>query len=322
MKKRRRRRKQQGEQIELIAEIEDTGTRLDVFINKKVETLSRSRIHKLIEEGMVRVNGIDAKPSMKVKDNQAIVIVLPEPKKLELSAEDISIEILYEDNDIIVVNKPKGLVVHPACGNASGTLVNALLFKCGQLSSINGVVRPGIVHRIDKDTSGVLVVAKNDNSHNGLSQQLKEHSIKRTYIALVNGNIKTQSGVINAPIGRHKVERKKMAVVDTGGRYAVTRFQVLENINGYTLIKAILETGRTHQIRVHMSYIGFPLVGDEVYGLKKPKLKVKGQMLHAEVLGFIHPATGNYMEFKAPIPDEFREVLDKLSFSHPGTLMK
>lgn len=299
------------EQIELIVGEEDEGTRLDVFINRKLGKLSRSHIQKLIEDGMVKVNGLNSKTSLKVKRDQLVEVNIPEPKKLEVDAQDIPIEILYEDKDVAVVNKPKGMVVHPACGNYSGTLVNAIMYKCDKLSSINGIIRPGIVHRIDKDTSGVLVIAKNDNAHMKLSQQLKNHTMTRRYVALVYGDLKNQKGIIDAPIARHKTERKKMAV-GKEGKSAVTHFEVIERLNGYTLIKASLETGRTHQIRVHMAYIGHPLVGDEVYGPKKPKIKVKGQMLHAEVLGFTHPATGEYMEFSAPMPQDFRDLLDKL----------
>ncbi len=299
------------EQIELIVRSEDEGTRLDVFINRNIDRLSRSHIQKMIEDGLIKVNGQNSKTSLKVKRDHLVEVNIPEPKKLEVDAQDISIEILYEDNHVAVVNKPKGMVVHPACGNYSGTLVNAILYKCGHLSSINGVIRPGIVHRIDKDTSGVLVIAKNDNAHTKLSQQLKDHTMTRRYIALAYGNIKNQKGIIDAPIGRHKNERKKMAVVKEG-KSAVTHFEVIESLNGYTLIKASLKTGRTHQIRVHMAYIGHPLVGDEVYGPKRPKIKAKGQMLHAEVLGFIHPDTGEYMEFRTPIPQDFKDLLDKL----------
>ena len=297
--------------IELTIDNKDEGKRLDVYINDKVEELTRSHIQKLIEDGMVKVNEVVPKTSMKVKAKQIVMINIPEPKQLEIEAEDIAVEILYEDYDLAVVNKPKGMVVHPACGTYSGTLVNALLFKCDNLSSINGVVRPGIVHRIDKDTSGVLVIAKNDNAHASLSGQLKEHTMKRVYYAIVYGNIKDQKGTIIAPIGRHKIERKKMAVVE-GGKHAATHFEVVENLSDYTFIKAILETGRTHQIRVHMSYIGHPLLGDEVYGPKKPKIKVQGQMLHAETLGFIHPSIEQYMEFNAPLPEEFKVLLKKL----------
>lgn len=297
---------------EFKVEAEDEGTRLDVFISRKLKELSRSHIQKLIEDESVKVEGKTGKASLKLKLNQIVEIEIPEPKGLDVAAQDIPIEILYEDGDIAVVNKPKGMVVHPACGNRSGTLVNALLFKCEKLSGINGVIRPGIVHRIDKDTSGILVIAKNDNAHIRLSSQFKEHSMKRRYTALVYGNIKGERGMIDAPIGRHKTDRKKFAVVDSGGKRAVTHFNVVKRYNGFTLIKAELETGRTHQIRVHMAYLGHPLVGDKVYGPKKEKLNVNGQMLHAELLGFVHPSTGKYMEFKTPLPEEFKDILKKI----------
>ena len=297
--------------IKLEVQHEDDGKRLDSYINSKVETISRSHVQKLIEEQLIKVDGLIQKSSYKIKKGQGIELNVPEPKKLELIAQDIPVQILYEDEDLVVVNKPKGMVVHPACGNYEGTLVNALLHQCSHLSSINGVIRPGIVHRIDKDTSGVLVVAKNDNAHMKLSEQFKEHSIKRRYVALVYGNIKTERGTINAPIGRHKTERKKMAII-AEGRSAVTHFEVIERFEGYSLIEATLETGRTHQIRVHMTYIGHSVAGDEVYGPKKQKIKTKGQMLHAELLGFIHPVTGEYLEFEAPLPEEFKEVLKKV----------
>lgn len=297
---------------ELLVGIEDEDIRLDVFINKKIPELSRTYVKKLIEEGNVLINNITPKPSTKVKSNQTVIVDLPEPRTLEIKAEDIPVEILYEDDDIVVVNKPKGMVVHPACGNYSGTLVNALLFRCNQLSSINGVVRPGIVHRIDKDTSGILVIAKNNKAHEILSQQLKSHTMKRKYIALVYGNIRENRLTINAPIGRHPVDRKKMAVVNKGGKHAITHITVKKRYSQYTLIEAELETGRTHQIRVHMAYIGHPVVGDPIYGNKKIKDLIKGQALHAKVLGFIHPTKKEYMEFKAPIPKDFEALLKKL----------
>jgi 23S rRNA pseudouridine1911/1915/1917 synthase len=302
---------QAEQKIECFVDEQSAGLRLDKFLNKKIDNLSRTYLHKLIQEGRVKLNEQILKPSFKVALNQAIVVNIPKIKELEVEAQELPIEILYQDQDLIVVNKAKGMVVHPAAGNYSGTLVNALLYEADHLSSINGVVRPGIVHRIDKDTSGVLVVAKNDMAHASLSKQLKEHTMKREYIALVHGVIKNDKGTINAPIGRHKEQRKKMAVVE-GGRHAVTHFEVLRRFDRYTLIKARLETGRTHQIRVHMAYIKYPLVGDEVYGPKKSKINVKGQMLHAAVLGFIHPRTGEYMEFSIPVPKEFDEVIQKI----------
>ena len=230
---------------------------------------------------------------------------------LKAEAEDIPLNIVYEDSDVIVVNKPQGMVVHPAPGNYSGTLVNGLLYHCKDLSTINGVIRPGIVHRIDKDTSGILVVAKNDNSHNFLSEQLRDHSMKREYYAVVEGRLKNDNGIIDKPLGRNKKDRLKMGIVE-GGRRAVTHYEVLERYNNTTLIKCILETGRTHQIRVHMASIGHPLIGDPLYGFKKQKFKLEGQMLHAKVLGFIHPTTKEYMEFSSELPGYFQELIEKL----------
>lgn len=298
--------------MNLNVDINDANKRVDVFISEKIETLSRSQVQKLIEDDKVFVNDKKIKSNYKIKDGDLIKVEIPDPVKIDVTPEDIDIEILYEDEDIVVVNKSQGMVVHPAAGNYTGTLVNALLSKCSNLSGINGAIRPGIVHRIDKDTSGVLVVAKNDIAHQNLSNQIKEHSVNRIYIALVEGIIKNDSGVINLPIGRHPVERKKMAVVSRGGRNAVTHFKVIERFKENTLIEARLETGRTHQIRVHMAYIGHPLVGDPVYGYKKQKYKLKGQVLHAMTLGFIHPTKNEYMEFTAPLPDYFNELIRKL----------
>ncbi|SEF68284.1 ribosomal large subunit pseudouridine synthase D [Caloramator fervidus] len=289
----------------------NVGKRIDVYLSEIIEDMSRSRIQKLIEEEKIKVNGNVTKSNYKIKANDEITVEIPDPVKLEIVAEDIEIEILYEDDDIVVVNKPQGMVVHPAAGNYTGTLVNALLKKCKTLSSINGVIRPGIVHRIDKDTSGVLVVAKNDYAHQHLAEQIKEHTVKRIYIALTEGVIKQDMGTIDKPIGRHPVHRKKMAIVENGKR-AVTHFKVLERFKENTLVEARLETGRTHQIRVHMASIGHPLVGDPVYGYKKQKFKLNGQALHAKVLGFIHPRTGKYMEFSSPLPDYFEELIEKL----------
>ncbi|MGE5329074.1 MAG: RluA family pseudouridine synthase [Deltaproteobacteria bacterium] len=300
------------QQVEFSVEKEYEGLRLDIYINKKLIDKSRSTVQKLLGDGFVKVDGKVEKSSYKVKEANSILVTIPELEKLEIEAQDIPIEVIYEDNDIAVINKQKGMVVHPACGNYSGTLVNALLYNCKNLSGINGVIRPGIVHRIDKDTSGVLVIAKNDNAHTKLSEQLKKHTMNRIYYALVHGEIKANSGKIEAAIGRHKTDRKKMSVVTKGGKNAVTYFEVLERFSGYSFIRAKLETGRTHQIRVHMSYIGHPLVGDEVYGYKKQKISIKGQMLHAAVLGFIHPTTEQYMEFETALPVEFTELLEKL----------
>lgn len=290
----------------------DINKRLDVFISEKLEGKSRSYVQGLIEEEKVKVNEKLKKSNYKLKLNDSVIIEIPEATTLEVEKEDIPLDILYEDNDVIVINKPQDMVVHPAPGNYSGTLVNALLYHCNDLSGINGVVRPGIVHRIDKDTSGILVIAKNDNAHNKLAEQLKEHSMTRTYYALVEGKLKEDSGTINAPIGRHPVERIKMAVVKNNGKEATTHYKVLERFNHYTLVKCNLETGRTHQIRVHMAHIGHPLVGDTVYGFKKQKFKLQGQVLHAKELGFIHPTTNEYMKFTSNIPKYFEDLIGNL----------
>lgn len=291
---------------------ENIGQRIDVYLSERINDMSRSHIQKLVNEKNIFVNDKETKSNYKLKASDLIKVIIPEPAKLDLAAEDIDIEILYEDEDLAVVNKPQGMVVHPAAGNYTGTLVNALLGKCSNLSSINGVIRPGIVHRIDKDTSGILVIAKNDNSHKHLAEQIKNHTVKRVYIALVEGIIKDEQGTINLPIGRHPVERKKMAVVNKNGRQATTHYKVIERYRENTLVEARLETGRTHQIRVHMAYIGHPLVGDPVYGYKKQKYRLKGQALHARTLGFIHPTKGEYMEFSTPLPEYFQNLLSKL----------
>ncbi|WMJ81381.1 RluA family pseudouridine synthase [Clostridium sp. MB40-C1] len=286
--------------------------RLDLFLSKVFEDKSRSYLQKIIEDENVLVNDKVKKSNYKLKRDDKVTVDIPELEELIVKPENIDLDILYEDSDVIVINKHQGMVVHPAPGNYSGTLVNALLYHCKDLSGINGVIRPGIVHRIDKDTSGVLVIAKNDNSHRKLAEQLKEHSMKREYIALVEGIIKDDKGIVDKPIGRHPKERIKMAIVD-GGRRAVTHYEVIDRFEKNTLIKCILETGRTHQIRVHMAYIGHPLVGDPVYGYKKQKFNLEGQMLHAKKLGFIHPSKGEYIEFESEIPDYFHQVLKKLS---------
>ena len=287
------------------------GTRIDKYLSDMLEEKSRSFIQELIKKEKVVVNNKIPKSNYKVKAFDNIELEVPEPEILKVDAEDIPLNILYEDNDVIVVNKEQGMVVHPAPGNYNGTLVNALLFHCKDLSGINGIIRPGIVHRIDKDTSGILVVAKNDEAHNKLSEQLKNHSMKREYYALIEGRLKNDSGTINKPIGRNKKDRLKMGIVEDG-KLAVTHYEVLERYNGYTLTKCILETGRTHQIRVHMSSIGFPLVGDPLYGFKRQKFKLDGQMLHAKTLGFIHPETNEYMEFNSELPKYFINIIDKL----------
>ena len=289
----------------------DKGTRIDKFLSEKFGGKSRSYIQGLIEEESILVNNKKVKSNYKLKENDEIKVFMKEPKELEVEAENIPIDIIYEDSDVIVVNKAKGMVVHPAPGNYNGTLVNALLYHCTDLSSINGVIRPGIVHRIDKDTTGILVIAKNDEAHNKLSDQLKEHSMKREYYALVEGRIKANSGTIDKPLARSKKDRLKIAIVE-GGKRAVTHYEVIEKFKNTTLVKCVLETGRTHQIRVHMSSIGYPLVGDPVYGFKKGKFKCEGQMLHAKTLGFIHPRTNEYVEFTSELPENFKALIENL----------
>lgn len=296
------------ENKQFIVDEESKNLRLDVFLSGHFEDKSRSYLQNLIEEGNVKVNEKLKKSNYKLKNGDRVDILIPEPVSLDVEPEDIPIDIVYEDNDVIVVNKKQGMVVHPAAGVYNGTLVNALLNHCNDLSGINGVARPGIVHRIDKDTSGILVVAKNDNAHNKLAEQFKDHSMTRAYIALVEGVLKKDEGTIDAPLARHPVERIKIAVVKDGRR-AVTHYKVLERFNNNTLVECVLETGRTHQIRVHMAHIGYPLVGDPVYGYKKQRFNLNGQMLHAQKLGFIHPSTGKYIEFQSHLPDYFNKVL-------------
>jgi 23S rRNA pseudouridine1911/1915/1917 synthase len=292
---------------------EDADKRLDVWLTAALKEFSRSYADKLIQDGNAVVNGRKVKSGYKLKAGDMVEVNVPEPKPLEVTAEEIELDIIHEDEDIIVINKPRGMVVHPAAGNYSGTLVNALLRHCGDsLSDINGVIRPGIVHRIDKDTSGVLIIAKNNRSHKVLSDMLKEHDINRIYIAVAEGVIMEDQGTVDAPIGRHPVDRKKMAVNLKNGRRAVTHFRVLERFADTTLLELRLETGRTHQIRVHMSYIGHPLVGDIVYGRKKQKYDFEGQALHAGTLGFIHPGTGEYVEYTAEPPEEFTKLVERL----------
>lgn len=284
--------------------------RLDVFVSK-IADVSRSRAASLIEDGYVLVGGKEADKKTKLSFGMSVEIQIPEPILLDVSPENIPIDIIYEDDWLLVVNKPKGMVVHPAAGNYTGTLVNALMFHCGDsLSGINGVMRPGIVHRIDKNTSGLLMVAKNDYAHNFLAEQIKEHSFTREYAAICYGNFKEDSGTINAPISRHPTKRKQMAVVE-GGREAVTHYEVIERLNGFTYLKLRLETGRTHQIRVHTSYIGHAVAGDDVYGPKKVITELCGQCLHARKLGFIHPDTKEYMEFESDLPEYFTRFLER-----------
>lgn len=296
---------------EFIVEEDFKDKRLDVYLSSKLENKSRTFIQNLIEEGRVLVYNFPKKSNYRLKIADKIKITIPDPISLDIKSEDIPLDIIYEDSDVIVVNKPQGMIVHPAPGVYEGTLVNALMNHCKDLSGINGVTRPGIVHRIDKETSGILVVAKNDYAHNSLAKQLKEHSMKRIYIALVEGIIKEDEGTINEPLGRHPIERIKIAVIK-GGRHAVTHYKVLERFKSYTLIECRLETGRTHQIRVHMAYIKHPLVGDKVYGYKKQRFNLQGQLLHAKTLGFIHPSTGEFMEFSSEIPKHFENVLKVL----------
>ena len=289
----------------------DTPQRIDVFVGL-LAGVSRSRAAELLESGKVKVNGTLATKKTKLKNGDTVSVEVPDPIVYYVTPENIPLDIVFEDNDILVVNKPKGMVVHPAAGNYSGTLVNALMYHCGDsLSGINGVMRPGIVHRIDKNTSGLLMVAKNDNAHVGLASQIKEHSFKREYEAVVYGNIKEDSGTINLPIARHPVKRKQMAVVE-GGREAITHFEVIERFRGFTHLRLRLLTGRTHQIRVHLSFLGHPVAGDEVYGPKKVITSLKGQCLHAKKLGFVHPVTHEYMEFDSRLPDYFKDFLAKL----------
>ncbi len=294
-------------------EVEAGGTRLDVFLTEYIADMTRSRIQRLISDGEIRVNDNAAKANAKLKSGDVVEVNIPEPKETKLAAEEIPLDIVYEDEHMLVVNKPQGMVVHPAAGNYSGTLVNALMAHCGDnLSGINGEIRPGILHRIDKDTSGLLLVAKDDRAHLGLSEQIKAHSLTREYICIVHGNIKEDSGTIDAPIGRDPKDRKKMTITEKNSRNAVTHFFVLERFFKYTLVKCRLETGRTHQIRVHMSKNGHPIVGDPVYGRKKEEFKLNGQLLHARKVGFIHPVTGEYMEFERDVPEYFRDVLEIL----------
>jgi len=292
---------------------DDAQKRLDIFLTGEAEGYTRSHIQRLVGEGRATVNGVIVRASYKVKQGDLVRLEIPEPEGMETKAEKIPLDIYYEDNDVIVLNKPRGMVVHPAPGNYSGTVVNALLYHCRDLSGINGVLRPGIVHRLDKDTSGLIMVAKNDAAHVSLARQLKDRQITRIYLALVHGKVKDASGVIDAPIGRDPKNRQKMAVVHKNSKHAVTNYLVLSRYAGYTYLRLKLETGRTHQIRVHMSYIGHPVVGDLKYGPSRPHFNLAGQFLHAAVIGFIHPRTGAYLEFEAPLPDELEAILSGLT---------
>ena len=295
---------------------EYTGQRVDRQLSELMPELSRSYIQKLLKEGMVLANGKPVKANYKLNGKEELTVTIPDAAEPDIEPENIPLDILYEDEDLLVVNKPKGMVVHPAAGHYSGTLVNALMYHChAHLSGINGVLRPGIVHRIDRDTTGSLLVCKTDLAHRAIAEQLKEHSINRRYRAIVHGVLKEDEGTINAPIGRHPTDRKKMAINEKNGKEAITHYRVLERFRQYTYIECVLETGRTHQIRVHMSSIHHPLLGDEVYGLAKCPYPLQGQTLHAQVLGFVHPVTGKYMEFSAPLPEYFQELLKKLPIS-------
>ena len=297
--------------FEITEELEDE--RVDKCLALLMDTLSRSYIQKMVKEGQVTVNGQPVKGSFRLKAEDRVVFSLPAAQEPDILPENIPLDILYEDDDVIVVNKPKGMVVHPAAGHYSGTLVNALLYHCGsELSGINGVLRPGIVHRIDRDTTGSVIACKNDRAHRIIAQQLKEHSVTRRYQAICCGALKEDCGVVDRPIGRHPADRKKMAVNERNGKRAVTHYQVLERFDRYTFLECRLETGRTHQIRVHMASLGHPLLGDEVYGSGKCPFRLQGQTLHARTLGFIHPSTGEYVEVDAPLPAYFLELLEKM----------
>jgi len=287
--------------------------RIDKFLSFMLPGQSRSYLQKIIREGSVLVNGKPVKASYRIEAQDEVLIHLPELTEPEIEAENIPLDILYEDTELLIVNKPKGMVVHPSAGHSAGTLVNAVMYHCrGQLSGINGSLRPGIVHRIDKDTTGALVICKNDHAHSHVAEQLKVHSITRKYRAIVNGVIREEDGVIDAPIGRHPVERKKMAVNEKNGRRAVTHYRVLQRFANHTYIECRLETGRTHQIRVHMAFIRHPILGDTVYGPEKNPYHLEGQTLHAQILGLIHPVTGEYIEVEAPLPEYFQKLLKKL----------
>ncbi|HRR75628.1 MAG TPA: RluA family pseudouridine synthase [Ruminococcus sp.] len=300
-----------SETVSLIAGDEAVGSRIDKYISDNIAELTRSAVQGLLSKDSVLVNGKAVSKNYKLRSGDEVSIEIPEPQPMDAVPEDIPLDIVYEDSDLLVVNKPKGMVVHPAHGNYTGTLVNALLHHCGDsLSGINGVIRPGIVHRIDKNTSGLLIVAKNDAAHLHLAEQIKAHSFTREYEAVAVGAFKEPSGTVDAPIGRHKTDRKKMCVTQENSRNAVTHYEVLKQYGGYAHVRLRLETGRTHQIRVHLAYIGHPVLGDDVYG--KPYKGLEGQCLHARKIGFIHPSTGEYMEFSSELPEYFQAVLRKL----------
>lgn len=300
-----------GEQEKLIITENEAGQRADVGLAALLE-LTRSNMQKLLDEGRAVRGAKVLKSNYKLKLGEEITVTLPEPQPLDVQPENIPLDIIYEDEDVVVVNKARGMVVHPAAGNYTGTLVNALLYHCKNLSGINGVIRPGIVHRLDKDTSGIMICAKNDAAHVSLSQQIQAKTAKRTYLAVVRGNIKTDSGVIETQIARDKNDRKKMAVVKEGGRDAVTEYEVLERFGKYTIVRCKLRTGRTHQIRVHMEYLGYPLVGDPKYSPMKTPFSIKGQALHSQTLEFTHPRTGEWMHFEAPLPEDMHKIVTRL----------
>ena len=297
--------------FEITPEME--GERIDKCISNYVETLSRSYIQKIIKEGKAYINDAPVKSNYKVRVDDKVQFTIPDCEEPDIPPQDIPLDIIYEDKDVLIVNKPKNMVVHPAPGHYEGTLVNAIMYHChNDLSGINGVLRPGIVHRIDKDTTGSLIICKNDEAHRKIAEQLKEHSITRKYRAIVYGRISNDEGVVDAPIGRHPTDRKKMAINERNGKPAITHYKVLERFEKYTYIECQLETGRTHQIRVHMTSIGHPLVGDEVYGNAKCPFKLEGQTLHAMTIGFIHPSTNQYVEYEAPLPEYFERLLQIL----------
>lgn len=295
----------------------DSGKRLDAFLAGEIRELTRTYVQKLIADGLVRVNKEQARASYRVRPGDTVIVQVPEPEDIQVAAEPIPLDIYFEDGDVIVVNKPRGMVVHPAEGNYTGTLANALLYHCRDLSGINGLLRPGIVHRLDKDTSGLIMVAKNDDAHLELARQLKDRQVNRRYLALVHGRVHGETGLIDAPIGRDPRDRQKMAVVQKNSRYAVTRYRVITRFNDYTYLELKLETGRTHQIRVHMSYIGHPVVGDMKYGPTRPHFNLSGQFLHAAMLGFNHPRTAGPLLFEAPLPLVLQSVLEGLSPENP-----
>ncbi len=300
-----------GEQEKLIITEQEAGQRADVALAAMLE-LTRSNMQKLLEEGRAVKGAKVLKANYKLRLGDEITVTLPEPQPLDVQPENIPLDIIYEDDDVVVVNKPRGMVVHPAAGNYNGTLVNALLYHCKNLSGINGVIRPGIVHRLDKDTSGIMICAKNDAAHVSLSQQIQNKTAQRTYLAVVRGNIKTDEGVIETLIARDKNDRKKMAVVKEDGRQAITEYRVLERFGKYTIVRCRLRTGRTHQIRVHMEYLGYPLVGDPKYSPMKTPFAINGQALHSQTLEFDHPRTGQRLHFEAPLPEDLQKIVTRL----------